>query len=161
MPPCSVGGTAALQDLPPGAGDAKRFRGDIRLLGSGQPCRAPPSPHHRLHPFQRPRHGPGKRREGAPEAPLSAAGLALELVVLPQPHRSPHCINASDRPCCPPEALRNCCRWDLPFRHQMLGVELHQQGMDAELLLPGQDAGIDFAREYELAKGMAGTGGAT
>ena len=24
------------------------------------------------------------------------------------------------------------------------------------LLLPGQDAGIDFAREYELAKGMAG-----
>jgi hypothetical protein len=23
-------------------------------------------------------------------------------------------------------------------------------------LLPGQDAGIDFAREYELAKGMAG-----
>ena len=28
-----------------------------------------------------------------------------------------------------------------------------------QLLLPGQDAGIDFAREYELAKGMAGTGG--
>ena len=26
-------------------------------------------------------------------------------------------------------------------------------------LLPGQDAGIDFAREYELAKGMAGRGG--
>jgi hypothetical protein len=25
-----------------------------------------------------------------------------------------------------------------------------------QLLLPGQDAGIDFAREYELAKGMAG-----
>ena len=24
-----------------------------------------------------------------------------------------------------------------------------------QLLLPGQDAGIDFAREYELAKGMA------
>ena len=24
------------------------------------------------------------------------------------------------------------------------------------LLLPGQDAGIDFAREYELAKGMEG-----
>jgi len=24
------------------------------------------------------------------------------------------------------------------------------------LLLPGKDAGIDFAREYELAKGMAG-----
>ena len=28
-----------------------------------------------------------------------------------------------------------------------------------QLLLPGQDAGIDFAREYELAKGMAGVGG--
>jgi len=28
-----------------------------------------------------------------------------------------------------------------------------------QLLLPGQDAGIDFAREYELAKGMAGRGG--
>jgi hypothetical protein len=28
-----------------------------------------------------------------------------------------------------------------------------------QLLLPGQDAGIDFAREYELAKGMAGAGG--
>jgi tetratricopeptide (TPR) repeat protein len=27
-----------------------------------------------------------------------------------------------------------------------------------QLLLPGQDAGIDFAREYELAKGMAGSG---
>jgi hypothetical protein len=25
-----------------------------------------------------------------------------------------------------------------------------------QLLLPGQDAGIDFAREYALAKGMAG-----
>jgi hypothetical protein len=25
-----------------------------------------------------------------------------------------------------------------------------------QLLLPGQDAGIDFAREYEMAKGMAG-----
>ena len=25
-----------------------------------------------------------------------------------------------------------------------------------QLLLPGQDAGIDVAREYELAKGMAG-----
>jgi hypothetical protein len=25
-----------------------------------------------------------------------------------------------------------------------------------QLLLPGQDAGIDLAREYELAKGMAG-----
>ena len=25
-----------------------------------------------------------------------------------------------------------------------------------QLLLPGQDAGIDFAQEYELAKGMAG-----
>ena len=25
-----------------------------------------------------------------------------------------------------------------------------------QLLLPGQDAGIDFAREYKLAKGMAG-----
>jgi len=25
-----------------------------------------------------------------------------------------------------------------------------------QLLLPGQDAGIDFDREYELAKGMAG-----
>ena len=25
-----------------------------------------------------------------------------------------------------------------------------------QLLLPVQDAGIDFAREYELAKGMAG-----
>jgi hypothetical protein len=24
-----------------------------------------------------------------------------------------------------------------------------------QLFLPGQDAGIDFAREYELAKGMA------
>ena len=24
-----------------------------------------------------------------------------------------------------------------------------------QLLLPGQDAGIDFAREYELPKGMA------
>ena len=24
-----------------------------------------------------------------------------------------------------------------------------------QLLLPGQDAGIDFAREYELARGMA------
>jgi hypothetical protein len=24
-----------------------------------------------------------------------------------------------------------------------------------QLLLPGQDAGIDFAREYELANGMA------
>ena len=28
-----------------------------------------------------------------------------------------------------------------------------------QLLLPGQDAGIDFAREYELAKGMAEPGG--
>ena len=28
-----------------------------------------------------------------------------------------------------------------------------------QLLLPGHDAGIDFAREYELAKGMAGRGG--
>jgi Flp pilus assembly protein TadD len=28
-----------------------------------------------------------------------------------------------------------------------------------QLLLPGQDAGIDFAREYELAKGMAGGSG--
>lgn len=27
-----------------------------------------------------------------------------------------------------------------------------------QLLLPGQDAGIDFSREYELAKGMAGGG---
>jgi hypothetical protein len=26
-----------------------------------------------------------------------------------------------------------------------------------QLLLPGQDAGIDLAREYELAKGLAGT----
>jgi len=25
-----------------------------------------------------------------------------------------------------------------------------------QLLLPGQDAGIDFAREYELARGLAG-----
>ena len=25
-----------------------------------------------------------------------------------------------------------------------------------QLLLPGQDAGIDFGREYEMAKGMAG-----
>jgi hypothetical protein len=30
-----------------------------------------------------------------------------------------------------------------------------------QLLLPGQDAGIDFAREYELAKGMAEPGGKT
>ena len=30
-----------------------------------------------------------------------------------------------------------------------------------QLLLPGQDAGIDFAREYELAKGMVGPGGKT
>jgi len=28
-----------------------------------------------------------------------------------------------------------------------------------QLLLPGQDAGIDFAREFEIAKGMAGGGG--
>jgi len=28
-----------------------------------------------------------------------------------------------------------------------------------QLLLPGQVAGIDFAQEYELAKGMAGRGG--
>ena len=28
-----------------------------------------------------------------------------------------------------------------------------------QLLLPGQDAGMDFAREYELAKGMAGAEG--
>jgi len=28
-----------------------------------------------------------------------------------------------------------------------------------QLLLPGQDAGMDFAREYALAKGMAGGGG--
>jgi hypothetical protein len=27
-----------------------------------------------------------------------------------------------------------------------------------QLLLPGQDAGIDFGREYEMAKGMAGEG---
>lgn len=27
-----------------------------------------------------------------------------------------------------------------------------------ELGIPGEDAGIDFAREYELAKGMAGGG---
>lgn len=27
-----------------------------------------------------------------------------------------------------------------------------------QLLLPGQDAGMDFAREYALAKGMAGPG---
>ena len=49
----------------------------------------PPSPHHRLHPLQRPRHGSGEGREGAPEAPLGTAGLALELVILPQPHRPP------------------------------------------------------------------------
>ena len=30
-----------------------------------------------------------------------------------------------------------------------------------QLLLPGQDAGIDFAREYELAKGMVEPGGKT
>lgn len=29
-----------------------------------------------------------------------------------------------------------------------------------QLLLPGQDAGIDFGREYELAKGMTGGGSA-
>ena len=28
-----------------------------------------------------------------------------------------------------------------------------------QLLLPGQDAGIDLGREYEMAKGMAGGGG--
>ena len=28
-----------------------------------------------------------------------------------------------------------------------------------QLLLPGQDAGIDLAREYELARGMVGGGG--
>ena len=27
-----------------------------------------------------------------------------------------------------------------------------------QLLLPGQDAGIDLAREYELARGMVGDG---
>ena len=27
-----------------------------------------------------------------------------------------------------------------------------------QLLLPGQDAGIDLGREYEMAKGMAGGG---
>ena len=31
------------------------------------------------------------------------------------------------------------------------GLDLHGQ----KQLLPGQDAGIDFAREYELAKGLA------
>ena len=52
---------------------------------------------------------------------------------------------------------------------QMHQLRLYQEGntisarqfacvydVGVQLLLPGQDAGIDFAREYELAKGMAG-----
>jgi hypothetical protein len=33
-------------------------------------------------------------------------------------------------------------------------IRANAQGV--QLLLPGQDAGIDFAREYGLAKGMVG-----
>jgi hypothetical protein len=72
------------------------------------------SPHHRLKPLKRRRHGACEGREGAPEAPLCPAGLSLQLV----------CI-------------------------LYVGVQL---------LLPGQDAGIDFAREYALEKGMSGAG---
>jgi len=32
----------------------------------------------------------------------------------------------------------------------------HPNTVGVQLLLPGQDAGMDFAREYALAKGMAG-----
>ena len=31
-----------------------------------------------------------------------------------------------------------------------------EKAVAPQLRLPGQDAGIDFAREYELAKGMVG-----
>lgn len=41
--------------------------------------------------------------------------------------------------------------------------QLHQLRLydGVQLLLPGQDAGIDLAREYALAKGIAGGGGKT
>jgi hypothetical protein len=56
------------------------------------------SPHHRLHPRQRPRHGSGEGREGAPEAPLGTAGLVLQLAVLPQPHWPPQGVFSSTTP---------------------------------------------------------------
>ena len=42
-----------------------------------------------------------------------------------------------------PEALGARCRWDLAFSHQVPGVELHQQGVDAQLLHPR--AGVPHA----------------
>ena len=38
------------------------------------------------------------------------------------------------------EAQRARRRWDLSLAHQVLGVELHQQGMDAQLLHPRRSA---------------------
>jgi hypothetical protein len=36
------------------------------------------------------------------------------------------------------------CRGYLPFRHEVLGVELHQQSMDAELLHPSGGAFVSI-----------------
>jgi hypothetical protein len=41
---------------------------------------------------------------------------------------------------------------------QMHQLRRYQGGVGVQLLLPGQDAVIDFAREYELAQGMVGQG---
>jgi hypothetical protein len=78
-------------------------------------------------------------------APLPAAfgdscassRLTLQLVVLAQPHGGAHLAGWGSallaRTTKSHSARR---RLNLTFCHQVLGVELHQQGMDAELLHP-------------------------
>jgi len=82
-------------------------------------------------------------------APLPAAfggacgcsRLALQLLDPAQPHRRFHLIRwDSDLLARTTESLGARRRWDLPFRHQVHGVELHQQGMDAQLLHPRRRA---------------------
>jgi len=78
---------------------------------------------------------------GAFGVACASSRLALQLVVLAQPHRRFHPIRWDSALLgCSTESLGAWRRWDFPFGHQVLGVELHQQGMDAELLHPRRSA---------------------